>query len=206
MKNWLKNLDLERTIILVSLVLMPVAGGWAYYLNRQIDEGLQARAAATKSKGFIERIATLQKQIMQFKQGERAGDTEKEPRVYFDKAVRDAQAGSSGHGEIGSGDFSIDVDRIKKPVPGKRELEDTHLTMHFKKQGRDAYAVGRSFINAFVFNVEAGGSRVWKLRNFRMVNELYRELRGKKEALPEEIPDRWFPEKLEFARREVAKR
>ena len=206
MGNWLKNLDLERTIILVSLLLIPVAGGWAYYLKNQIDAGLQARAAATKSKGFIERIATLQKQITQFKQGERAGDTEKEPRVYFEKAVRDAQAGNTGDRGIGSGDFSIAVDKRKKPVAGNRKLEDTQITMHFRKQGRTAYAVGRSFINAFMFNVEAGGSRVWKLRNFRMVNELYKELRGKKQMPPEEIPDRWFPETLVFARREVAKK
>ncbi len=209
MMTWLKNLDLERAIILVSLILMPIAGGWAYYLENQIEEGLAARAAATKPKGFIERIATLQKQIKQFKEGERAGDTEKEPRLYFDKAVRLAQADNAGTGGslgIGSGDFSIDVDRIKKPVPGKRELEDTQLTMNFRKQGREAYAIGRSFINAFIFNVEAGGSRVWKLRDFRMVNERHKELRGKKETLPEEFPDRWFPEKLVFARREVAKK
>ncbi len=205
MKDWLKNLDLERAIILVSLLLMPVAGGWAYYLNNQIDAGLEARDAATKSKGFIERIATLQKQITQFKKGERAGDTETEPRLYFEKAVRDAQAEGDA-GIIGRADFSIAVDRRKKAVAGNRKLEDTQLTMHFRKQGRTAYAVGRSFINAFIFNVEAKGSRVWKLRNFRIVNELYKDLRGKKEMPPEEIPDRWFPETLVFARREVVKK
>lgn len=202
--DWLKNLDLERAIILVSLLLMPVAGGWAYYLDSQIEVGVNARAAATRPKGFIERVATLQKQITQFKQGERAGDTEREPRVYFEKAVRDAQAGGTG-GEIGSGDFSIVVDRRKRPVSGNRKLEDTELTMQFRKQGRTPYAVGRSFINAFIFNVEAGGSRVWKLRNFKMVNELYKELRGKKQIPPEEISDRWYPETLVFARREVAR-
>ncbi len=203
MKDWLKNLDLERAIILVSLLLMPVAGGWAYYLNNQIDAGLEARDAATKSKGFIERIATLQKQITQFKKGERAGDTDTEPRLYFEKAVRDAQAKDTV--DIGRADFSIAVDRRLKAVTGNRKLKDTELTMNFRKQGRTAYAVGRSFINAFIFNVEVGGSRVWKLRNFRMVNELYKELRGKKEMPPEEIPDRWFPEKLVFARRQVVK-
>lgn len=206
MKDWLKNLDLERTIILVSLLLIPVAGGWVYYLSKQIDVGLQARSAATKSKGFIERIATLQKQITQFKQGEKAGDTQKEPGVYFEKAVRDAQALDGKSVGIGRADFSIAVDKRKKQVAGNRKLEDTQLTMNFRKQGRTAYAVGRSFINAFIFNVEAGGSRVWKLRNFRMVNELYKELRGKKEMPPEEIPDRWFPETLVFARREVEKK
>jgi len=205
MKDWLKNLDLERTIILVSLLLMPVAGSWAYYLNNQIKTGLQARSAATKSKGFIERIATLQKQITQFKHGERAGDTEKEPRLYFEKAVRQAQVGNPDVSGIGSGDFSIKVDRSKR-VSGNRKLEDTQTTMYFLKQGKNAYSVGRSFINAFIFNVEAGGSRVWKLRNFRMINERYKELRGKKEMLEEEIPDRWFPETLVFARREVVKK
>jgi hypothetical protein len=205
MKDWLKNLDLERAIILVSLLLIPVAGGWAYYLNNQIKVGELAMSAATKHNGFIEKIATLQKQITQFKQGETAGDTEKEPRVYFDKAVRDAQAGSgAGHG-IGSGDFTIDVSKRKTRVPGNTKLEDTELTMKFLKQGRTPYSIGRSFINAFIFNVESGGSRVWKLRNFRMVNEQYKELRGKKEMPPEEIPDRWFPEVLLFARRGVAK-
>jgi hypothetical protein len=205
MKNWFKNLDLERAIILVSLLLMPVAGGWVYYLNNQIKDGIRATAVATKQNGLIERIATLKKQITQFKQGERAGDTDKEPRLYFEKAVRDAQAKDRGAGVIGSGDFSIAVDNRRKSVPGNRKLEDTQLTMHFKKAGRTPYSVGRSFINAFIFNVEAGGARVWKLRNFRMVNELYKGLRGKKQMPPEEIPDRWFPETLVFARRQVAR-
>ena len=203
MKNWLKNLDLERAIILVSLLLMPVAGGWAYYLTKQIEEGKMATAQATKPNGFIESIATLQKQITQFKKGEKAGDTDERPRVYFENAVREAQARGSGGGIIGSTDFSIDVNNRKQQVAGNRNLQDTELTMHFRKGGRTPYPIGRSFINAFIFNVEKGGSRVWKLRKFRMVNELYKELRGKKAMPPEEIPDNWFPEVLVFARREV---
>ena len=39
MKNWFKNLDLERAIILVALLLIPVAGGWVYYLQNQIKLG-----------------------------------------------------------------------------------------------------------------------------------------------------------------------
>ncbi|MHC4077414.1 MAG: hypothetical protein ACYST0_03105 [Planctomycetota bacterium] len=208
MKDWRKTLDLERTIILVSLLLMPVAGGWAYHLNKQIKVGEAALSTAKKPKGFVERIATLQKQITQFRQGEKAGDTKKDPGLYFEKAVREAQANAPDEatGGIRRQDFSIVVDRHPKKVAGKKNLQDTQLSMVFRKQGRTPYPIGRGFLNAFIFNVEQGGSRVWKLRNFRMVNQLYKDIRAKKEMPPEEFPDFWFPETVVFARREVVEK
>ncbi len=209
MKNWFKNLDLERAIILVALLLMPVAGGWVYYLQNQIKLGKEAlQDAISEPDGQIMMIAMLQKQITQLKKGESAGDQVKEPRVYFERAVRQAQAnyGDVASKDIRRQDFSISVSNRSTPVPGNRGLEDTELTMHFKKNGREAYAVGRSFLNAFIFNVESGGSRAWKLRTLKMVNRTYKTIRSNKEMPPEEIPDFWFPEKVVFVRRSVAKK
>ncbi|MHC4919556.1 MAG: hypothetical protein ACYTKC_08160, partial [Planctomycetota bacterium] len=161
-----------------------------------------------KPKGFVERIATLQKQITQFKQGEKAGDTKKDPRVYFDKAIRAAQANNPDETTTGISrqDFSVNPERNSKKVAGNRNLADRELKVQFRKNSRTAYPIGRSFLNAFIFNVEQGGSRVWKLRSFRMVNQLYKDIRAKKEMPPEEFPDFWFPETVVFARREVVEK
>ena len=41
-----KQFDLYKWIIIGSLVVMPIAGGWVYWLEQQIAEGNRGIAAA----------------------------------------------------------------------------------------------------------------------------------------------------------------
>ena len=201
MKEWLTKLDLERTIILISALLMPVAGGWVYYLHSAIGEGEVARYDAIRHKGHIMQIAQRQKQISQFKKGDGAHKNVKDPRTFFERMVRKSQlANPKAGGEIGASDFKIIANEAKR-VPRNQKLRDWTVEVQFRKGGNKPYAVGWSFINALVVNSESQ-SRIWKLRDLRMVNEQLKEFSRKKELPPAEVKDWWFPEKVVFARRE----
>lgn len=198
----MKSLDLEKVIILLSLLLLPAAGYWVYYLNGRIEKGQAALARETaQPEGTIVEIHTLQQQITNTKRNlERAsvGD----PRVYFSQQITDAQKGVP---TLSQEDFAIQVatdgSHFAKNTR-KVIAQDEAATIRFGR-GEDS-RVNRSTINAIIFNAESQ-SPIWKLRKLKIVNKEFGGGGGRTASAPKlEMPDVWEILDMKFVRRKPA--
>jgi len=191
-----QQFDLYKWIIIGSLVLMPVAGGWLYWLNTQIEFGQNAMTAATRKKGDIETIGQLLQEIENQARSAGAATTE-DPNVYFDRQISRSSEG------LARNDYKIDF------VSGQRHRDtksiDKVYKMEFRRDNKQ-FALSRELIQAILYNTEAN-SPAWRLRSLSLRNEEVgnAQLRSSGKKPPPEFPDNWFVDKMEFARREPDK-
>jgi hypothetical protein len=185
------DMDLYKGIILMSCVLTPVAGYWAWSMNKQIRQGRIAGNNAIRRGGDLETIGTYQKQIEN--QVERAGrQMVGNYLTFFEQQVLSS---------VKDGGLRRDQIVIGAPADrptGRGNTLDRTVTLEFKT-GANVLELPREFINAVCFNVELA-SPAWKLRQLKMTNKDTRELRGK--APPPETGDQWRVDRLVFATRE----
>lgn len=192
-----QQFDLYKWIIIASLVAMPVAGGWVYWLGTQIELGEAAVRAATRKKGDLETIGQLLQEIDN--QARSAGTASSEdPGVYFDRQISKSSA------DLSRNDYSIAF------VSGLKHREtksiDKLYKMEFRRDNKQ-FALSRELVQAILFNIEAS-SPAWRLRSLSLRNELSgtEQLRTSGKKPPPELPDTWFVDKMEFARREPDKK
>ncbi len=196
--KWLRELDLYKSIIFASLLLLPAVGGWACWLQGRLETAQAAIDAATKPNGDLEEIGKYMKGVEeQRKSNATQQGSQEDPGVYFQQRIfgglRDTSAGA-----LKRTDFSIIEGQ---PQPAGKGARDRVVTIDFKRGGKDRFPLTRSFLLAVLFNCEAG-SPIWRLRELKVRNASMSDpgQRGNK-APPPETVDEWMVEKLVFASR-----
>ncbi len=194
----LKTLDLEKAFILLSLVLIPLALGWIYYLYGQVDAGDKEYKRATGGGGYIEKVGTLAKELRQISSSEGNKDVT-DPGRYFERVVLVDTAGGGVPGERGitSNDFTVNERSPRSIKVRGGSAKDLECEIAFAKAINDR-GLSREFINALVVNAEKN-SKVWRLRQLSITNKQLKS--NSKDAPPEEIKDMWSVKKVIFARR-----
>ena len=191
----MKNLDLEKVIIILSLLLMPVAGFWIWSLTEELkvaDSAMQPRAMRTT----IKEIYRLQDLIDRTnRELNKPGESAEDFQTYFRNRAMQSQKGTPilRREEITVNQGRVTPIRVARQVIG----EDIEVKVALGKGQRGGKALPRDFINAFVVNSESG-SPIWKLRNFKIVNQSFKGLRNRPPPL--ETEDRWFVNDVVFAR------
>ncbi len=205
--SFLRNMDLYKAIVLLSLVLLPL-GGWM--IKRQNDDIAACKRAiedATKSGGVLEQIGALQRKVELVVQNKRTmSDAIKDPGLYFQDQITAA---------------SKDVKTIDfQPMPAREE----NFTLNGKTRVADYIVdvnwvrkdpVGMDFVYAVIFNCESGAramgvgdkveQSVWKLRELIVENATGERLLSQRKTPPAQLDDKWTIKKLSFARREPKK-
>lgn len=199
----LRNMDLYKAIVLLSLVLLPL-GGWM--IKRQDDEIAACKKSieeAVKSGGLLEQIGGLQRKVEIVVQNKRSmSDAIKVPGVYFQDQI--LAAGGTG---IKSTDFQPQAPKEESFMLGNRtRVSDFVVDVSWHRKD----PVGMDFIYAMIFNCESGASAageavqqsVWKLRELTIENATGERLLSAHKTPPAQLDDKWAIRKLSFARRE----
>lgn len=192
-----KGFDLYKSIIVVSLLLLPVAGGGVYWIEQQIVAGKKAMADATRPRtGQLPNIARLVTEIESMAKNAGRSSSEGAPEVYFEREI-----GESAKQTLRRSDYRID------PTPMVKHADsasvDRQYKIDFVRDGKK-FALPRDLIQAILFNCEAR-SPAWRLRSLQLRNEDTggtKQLRSTGEQPPVEIGDNWFVDNMLFARRE----
>jgi hypothetical protein len=192
--SFFRELDLYKVIILVSLLLLPVAVGFVYWVDGQLATARAAIDAAERpNSGELEKIGLLQRQLQTVAQNAAAVRTSGgSAAVFFQNQIT-----TSSSGTVGSNDYEVSPE-ARSAVPQRRDAQDQVVTISFNK----ALALTRGFVHALIFNVESSGAQVWKLRQLNMRNAALAKLRN--QAPPKTVADDWEVVALKFARREPA--
>lgn len=196
----MKNLDLEKLIIVLSLILIPVAGVWIYLTEKELDKADKAFKTCKKT---IENIHGLQELIRLTKAelNKPGGDVDN-PRSYFQNR---AMASQTDESIVKADEFKITVGEGKnvRRTGGKGPIigTDIEVKVEFGKGQRGGRKpLPRSFINAFIVNCESR-SPIWKLRHLSISNKDFKGARsGSNSTPPLEMGDEWLVSGLVFAR------
>jgi hypothetical protein len=203
--NLLRNMDLYKAIVLLSVVLLPV-GGWM--IKRQDDDIAACKKAieeATKPGGLLEQIGGLQRKVEIVVQNKRSmSEAIKDPGVYFQDQI--IAAGGSGIKLI---DFQPMAPREESFTLGKTRVADFIVDVNWMRKD----PVGMDFVYAVIFNCESGAraagdpvqQSVWKLRELIVENATGERLLGQRKTPPAQLDDKWMIKKMSFARREPKK-
>ncbi|MCK5942944.1 MAG: hypothetical protein KAI24_13285 [Planctomycetes bacterium] len=199
--SFLKDMDLYKGIILLSVVLLPLGGWWISSLDEQIVQCEAALRTATKPGGYLEEIGKLQKQIEIVAQNRRSVSIE-DPRTYFEGQILAVSP------DLKPDDFSPKAPKQDKETVGRQKVTD-HVVEIDWGRGSDRKEFKMDFVYAVLFNCESGASAggasdgppsVWRLRTLKLTNSSAERLRQK--TPPPELEDRWHIEQMAFARRE----
>lgn len=202
----LRNMDLYKGIVLLSLVLLPLGGWWVRDLQEQIDLSRIALANATRRGGLLEKIGQLQKKIETVAQNQRfASVVIDEPTQYFEGQILTSNA------SLATTDFSLAPPREVPERIGNRQRVTDHVVRVDWKPGREQKAFDMSFVYAVAFNCESGAASgtsgiaspsVWRLYKLELDNSTNaQDVRAGK--VPDaELDDTWLIKEMEFARRE----
>lgn len=183
MKNW----DLYKVIIVLSLLLMPVAGYWWWTIEGRIDEGEKAIAREATSKGYLAQIGGMLSEWEVINQNEAKTRNIQDARLFFQKMILTASGGS-----INSDEFTLTPDeKIARGVKGA-----TDVTVSIKFNLKDRKELPREYVSNLLRNVE-GQAPVWRLNTLKMRNADF----SASTAPPDEIRDDWEISRLEFVRR-----
>ena len=187
-----RDMDLYKGIILASVALLPAVGWWAWSLQERISAGNIAVRKAQGRGGLLQQIGLLQRDMEEV-HANKVGGITSDFRTFFQ-----SQIFASSKNPLGSTDFTISTEQNRK-VSSLRAI-DSEVTIEFKKNGKDPYALPRDYINALLYNFE-NASKVWRLRHVRIRNESTERLVSQRRPPPPEFGDQWLLEKLVFARR-----
>lgn len=189
-----RDMDLYKGIIILSLLLIPGALGFVFWVQGELQAAQAAVAAAERPRtGEIEKIGALQRQFETVDQNAASVRTSGgSPAVYFQNQIT-----TSSKGTIGANDYEVSPEKTSA-VPGRRDAQDQLVSINFRK----GLVLPRALIHALVFNCESAGVQVWKLRRLRVSNVEIAKLRN--QAPPQTVADDWEIGTLEFARRKPA--
>jgi len=197
----MKKLDLEKAIILISLLLMPVAGGWVYFLDQDLKE---ADIALGNCKATILKIFQQQKYIdLTNSELNQRGEDVKNFDEFFEKRLI---ASMGGNNFIKTEEMTVNEGRkqdVRKGNTRKVIGKDIEVRVEFGKGKRGGMPLTRSFVNAFLVNCEARAP-IWKLRSLKVTNKDFKGLRRNSATPPLETTDEWFVNTMIFARRKPA--
>lgn len=206
----MKNLDLYKVIVLLSLVVLPVG----YYLCMGIEDEIaackKAITEATRNGGTLEQIGGLQKKVELVVQGSlQTSDATNQPRIYFERQIL---AGAAEQG-LNSNDFGLSDPKEEPAVltGSKQRAADYVVSVDWKRKDLQ---VKLSFVYAVLFNCESGAragggsaalQSIWKLRELEIQNGTDDRLATSFKTPPPELQDTWVIRKMTFARREPKK-
>jgi hypothetical protein len=208
--DFLKNLDLYKVIVLLSVVLLPAGGWWCMHLDEQIELCRKAAHEASRPGGLIEQIGSLQQKVDLVVQN-RSSSTgaTSQPRTYFDTQIITAAQGG-----LKPDDFQLNgpAEETVSLGSGKQGARDFIMDVVWKYKN----PVKQDFVYALLFNCESGarvGARpgglqsIWKLRELEFVSaQADKERWLSNYSTPEaELRDEWTIKKIKFARREPRK-
>jgi hypothetical protein len=199
----MKTFDLEKWIIIVSLVLLPVAGYWVMGLRDQLRVGELALTAAKSSKGVVAEVYDLQFKIDDTKRELRKqGGEATRAGTYFQNRLENSLRGNSSL-TLSRSDITVAAQKptLRRATKTTPAYEDVAVKITFGKSGKKM--LPRSFINAFIVNSESQ-SPIWKLRDLHMVNKDFAGRGGRAAVPPLEMTDEWQVRRLTFARRKPA--
>jgi hypothetical protein len=196
----LQDLDLYKVIIIVSLLLLPVVGGWSYWLQGELEAGRTALYNATKREGDLEEIGKFQKAVeeqMRSNLTQQSGPDNF--NVYFQQCIFSSvsQGGEGTRGLRGT-DFSITPKGVEAAGP---KAEDQVVSITWKRGGKDPMPLSRSFLLAVLFNCESS-SPIWKLRELSIKNADPALQQGRAKAPPPELEDSWLVTSMVFGSRQ----
>ena len=196
----MKNLDLEKIIILLSLLLMPVAGGWIWFLKQDLKK---ADAALQNCGTTIKKIYALHKLIDNTKDElNTRGVGSHDFSTYFE----DRLGASMGQNKyIKREEVRFNPKRPTRVLENRKQIgEDIEVAIEFGGSVRGGMLVSRSFVNAFIFNSESR-TPIWKLRHLKITSEDFKKLRRSGTRTPptgdDGMSDNWYIDTLVFARR-----
>ena len=195
MKDFFRNMDLYKGMILGCMVLLPAAGGWVWWLKGRVEHAEKQVAAARQSKGDLQMIGLLQKQIEKQTKQAQTVIGQDHYRTYIEKCI----LSSAGGGGIKKEDFEI---MNPQPHAFGKNVEDKEVEVKFGT-GREKLALPRDFLNYVIYNVESQ-LPIFKLRKLDIVNKTAQDqqlLRGDK-APPPELADEWYVDRMVFAQRQ----
>lgn len=208
----LREMDLYKAIVLVSVVALPLLGWWVHDLDQQIVASRKAIDEATRAGGLLEQIGSLQRKVEVVVQNRLStSESIKEPRAYFEGQIL---ASAQGSGGLKANDFSPNPPREELfTLPSRQRIADYVVDIGWPRKD---LVVPMDFVYAVLFNCESGASRmqtqvqqsVWKLRELRLDNatdeRIARDIQGFKTP-PPELADKWSIKQMSFARREPRK-
>lgn len=205
--NFLRNMDLYKAIVLLSLVLLPL-GGWM--IKNQDDEIAACRKAiaeATRSGGLLEQIGSLQSQVEVVVQNRRSmSDAIKNPGTYFEDQIL-----AAGGSALKANDFQPLAPKEETSTLGtKQRIADHVVDVAWPRKDM---TVPMDFVYAVLFNCESGAriaadqvqQSVWKLRELTIQNATDERLLTGYKTPPPELADKWTIKTMKFARREPKK-
>ena len=201
----MKQLDLYKVIILLSLVLLPAVGYWAYSMDQEIAAGKEALEDARKARGDLEEIGKFQKAIEEQRANrDRRGGLESYD-LYFQRQIQTTAP------RLKNINFEIRPpadSTIRKRQGGRGRGQtinaiDSVVNIIFKAEpgSKDRLRLTRGELLPILFNCESQ-SKIWKLRELSIHNAsegLGRGGRGK--APPPELEDWWEVKTLKFVSR-----
>ncbi|MCB9879124.1 MAG: hypothetical protein H6835_16130 [Planctomycetes bacterium] len=200
----LRDMDLYKGIVLVSLLLLPAGWYWSNHLTKQIELCEKSIRESTRQGGYLEQIGKMQKQIELIAQNQlTTSDSIKEPRTYFEGQIMTSAKG------LATNDFTTDGPKQEPSgMAGKGQADDYVMSIEWGK----TLKVDMEFVYAVIFNCESGARRadaggqappsVWRLRNLSLVNASIERNTIGRNAPPPELGDEWHIADMKFARRE----
>jgi hypothetical protein len=205
--RFLRNLDLYKAIVLLSVVLLPVGAWLIKRLDAEIAACRRTIAEANRPGGLVEQIGSLQRKVEVVLQNKRSTtDAIIAPGTYFEGQI--LAAGGAG---IRVSDFQP---REPKPEPWtlvpKQPVTDFVVDVDWVRKDM---TVTLEFVYAVLFNCESGARQageaaqqsVWKLRELQLVNATDETVLNRNLTPPQELADRWVIRNMKFARREPRK-
>lgn len=207
--NFLRNLDLYKVIVLLSLVLLPLGGYWCHDLEQQVVASRKAIVEATRPGGLLEQIGNLQKKVELVAQNRTlTSDAINMPRPYFE-----GQIIAAGGSNLKTTDFGLSDPKEEPAAMGATRQKAADYVVDVTWQRKD-FTVQLDFIYAVLFNCESGAGRaaetvgrqsIWKLRELQIVNATDDRLLQSFKTPPPELADKWSIRSMKFARREPRK-
>lgn len=207
--SFLRNLDLYKAIVLLSIVLLPVG----YWQIRQQDESIlaceKAITEATRQGGLLQQIGALQRKVEVVVQNKTSmSDAIKDPAGYFQTQI--LAAGGSG---LKTNDFQPLTPSTEPGFTAKGSKQRTTDHVVEIKWTRDEMTVPMDFVYAVLFNCESGAraaaeqvqQSVWKLRELKLENGTDTRSLLAYKTPPQELSDKWVVKTMKFARREPTK-
>jgi hypothetical protein len=203
--NFLRNLDLYKAIVLLSLVLLPFGAWMIHRQDNEIEACKRTIADASRNGGLLEEIGSLQRKVEVVVQNRRSmSDAIKNPSQYFEEQIL-----AAGGSALKANDFQpLTPKREDATLKSKQRIADHVVDVQWP---RTDLQVPIEFLFAVLWNCESGArvnadqvqQSVWKLRELSLLNAT--EGVASNRTPPPGLEDKWTIRGMKFARREPIK-